>query len=337
MEKDFYKVLGVSKDATIQDITKAYRKLAIKYHPDKNKPRRYPNQSDVSDLYLSLEEIKTGVTKRRKITRYTKNKKSSSVILEINVTPGWKAGTKIVFADEGGLVEGSINKYKDIVFVVRELPHPYFVRDGNDLLYTAKISLLKALCGTKVKVPTLGEEKRDILINYTNTVIKPGTIVRLKEHGLPSSKDPHIKGMTHCWNKEQPVWRPVLQEGRPVWRPVSQEGRPVWRPVSQEERPVCRSVSQEGRPVWRPVPQEGRPVWRRGLIPSWDTDRQTGRPSWGTGRQTGRPSWDTDRQTGRSSWDTGRQTGRPSWDTGRQTGRPSWSTGRQTGCSLFQQ
>lgn len=59
LSKDFYKVLGVSKDATEQEITKAYRKLARQYHPDLNKTKeaeeKFKNISEAYDVLSNKE------------------------------------------------------------------------------------------------------------------------------------------------------------------------------------------------------------------------------------------------------------------------------------------
>ena len=57
LAKDFYKVLGVSKDADEDAITKAYRKLARKYHPDLNKTKEAEEKfKDVSEAYDVLKD-----------------------------------------------------------------------------------------------------------------------------------------------------------------------------------------------------------------------------------------------------------------------------------------
>ena len=57
LTKDFYKTLGVSKDASDEDIKKAYRKLARKYHPDVNKTKEAEEKfKDISEAYDVLSK-----------------------------------------------------------------------------------------------------------------------------------------------------------------------------------------------------------------------------------------------------------------------------------------
>ncbi len=59
-DEDLYKTLGVSKDATEQEIKKAYRKLALKYHPDRNPGNKEAEEKfkQVSSAYEILSDEK---------------------------------------------------------------------------------------------------------------------------------------------------------------------------------------------------------------------------------------------------------------------------------------
>ncbi|XP_054153824.1 dnaJ homolog subfamily B member 4-like [Oppia nitens] len=160
--------------------------------PRKNRAKQDPPVEH--QLMVTLDEVLRGCTKKMKITRKVLNTDGKSYrkedkVLTINVKPGWKAGTKITFQREGDQNSGSIPA--DIIFIIKDKPHPMFKRDGHDIVYTAKITLKDALCGTQITVPTLTGEKMPVRIAE---VIKPTTVKRLSGHGLPYPKEPNRRG-----------------------------------------------------------------------------------------------------------------------------------------------
>lgn len=289
MGVDYYSILNLTRSATDADIKKHYRKLALKYHPEKNPddqaaadkfmqvaeaydvlsdPRKravydqfgeeglkngVPTGSGESgawtqgytfhgnpdtvfrdffggdnpfqefydrvdgdlsmgfgglhgrgakkqdppierDLFLSLEEVYHGCTKKMKISRRVMNEDghTSSIrdkILTITVKKGWKPGTRITFPKEGD--QGPNNIPADIVFIVKDKPHPRFRRDGLNLVHLAIVPLGRALTGTTVDIHTLDERILHIPIN---DIINPGYKKIVPTEGMPLSTDPLQKG-----------------------------------------------------------------------------------------------------------------------------------------------
>jgi DnaJ homolog subfamily B member 4 len=140
----------------------------------------------IQPLRLKLEDIATGTTKKMKVTRRLLSGEQVEKTLEIHVSPGQKAGTKFRFKGEGN--EQLSGESQDLVFVIEELPHERFTRDGNDLVTTEKITLVEALTGTggtrQIRVP----DGRRPSVTIPASVVKPGSQTRVPGFGMPIRK-----------------------------------------------------------------------------------------------------------------------------------------------------
>ena len=65
MKEDYYEILGVSKDASASDIKRAYRRMALKYHPDKN-----PGDTKAEDMFKKSAEAYEVLGNQEKRAKY---------------------------------------------------------------------------------------------------------------------------------------------------------------------------------------------------------------------------------------------------------------------------
>jgi DnaJ homolog subfamily B member 4 len=143
-------------------------------------------------LKVSLEDLYSGSTKRLKVGRKLLNGTTEDKVLEIQVYPGWKSGTKIRFPKAGN--EQLSGEAQDLVFVVEEKPHDRFKREGNDLVVSVSVPLVDALTGggdTKKVIEHL--DGRKLQVTLPNGIIKPGSTITIPGEGMPIRKEGSTK------------------------------------------------------------------------------------------------------------------------------------------------
>ncbi|MFT7689061.1 MAG: molecular chaperone DnaJ [Candidatus Azotimanducaceae bacterium] len=141
-KKDYYEVLGVSRESTEKEIKKAYRRLAMKYHPDRNSED--PNAEDKFKEASEAAEILTDGEKRQAYDQH------GHAAFEGNGGGGFQAG-----GNYGSIFE---DVFGDIFSGGRGGGRSQ-VQRGSDLKYVMDLDLEEAVRGTnpQIKIPTLAE------------------------------------------------------------------------------------------------------------------------------------------------------------------------------------
>jgi len=141
-KRDYYDILGVSRNASDDELKKAYRKLAMKYHPDRN-----PGDKDTEEHFKEAKEAYEVLSDQRKRAAYDQFGHSG-----VNAGAGMGGGG-FNFTD----IFGDIGDIFGDIFGGRSGGHSNQPQRGADLRYTIELSLEEAIHGTtkEIHLPTL--------------------------------------------------------------------------------------------------------------------------------------------------------------------------------------
>ncbi|OCK51152.1 molecular chaperone DnaJ [Chryseobacterium sp. CBo1] len=147
--KDYYYFLGISHDASEEDIKKSYRKLSLKYHPDKNE-----NDDFFADRFREIQEAYETLSDRSRRKTYDQNLENHQKSFRYNVPPSIKTFTaNKIHAKKGE--EIIVNWQTSNADVVKVLPF------GLEKAYGERI----------FKITEFKDGKFQILLHATNSLL----------------------------------------------------------------------------------------------------------------------------------------------------------------------
>ena len=159
MEPDYYDILGVSREASAEEIKKAYRKLAMQYHPDKN-----PGNREAEDKFKAAAEayeVLGDLEKRKIYDRY-----GVAGLRDSGYSgPG---GFEDIFSSFGDIFGDMFGGFGGRQSQSQRRQGP---TQGNDLRYDLTIDFMEAVHGTEKE---LDITKRETCWTCEGTGVRPG-------------------------------------------------------------------------------------------------------------------------------------------------------------------
>ncbi len=144
-KRDYYEVLGVQRNATEAEIKKAFKRLAMKHHPDRN-----PDNKEAEDKFKEAKEAYEVLTDAQKRAAYDQFGHEG-----VSGMGGGGYGAGGGFGGAGGFSDIFGDVFGDIFGGARGGGQRVY--RGADLRYNLELSLEEAVAGTtvKIRVPTL--------------------------------------------------------------------------------------------------------------------------------------------------------------------------------------
>jgi len=188
---DYYKILGLSKTASEEDIKKAYRKLARKHHPDLN-----PNDKEANKKFQQINEaneVLSDPEKRKKYDQYGEHWQNAEQFEKARQSGAYSGGGRAgqsenPFSDFGGGQEFNEGQYSDFFEQMfgsggRSSKSRTNKFRGQDYQAELHLSLRDA---AKTHTQTLTVNEKNIRITIPAGV-EDGQVIRLKNHGAPGA------------------------------------------------------------------------------------------------------------------------------------------------------